>query len=281
MPTSLPKSRTGCRLRCVIAVLLTTTTSFPAGAQVSDTSRARPDSSLARREAEKVLEHAHAIRWYEAAAVVGGAALLSTLDQPVHRTVQQHRSPFLGDVAAVFRQEGEPEYYATVSLGVFGAGLVANSPELRRAGRRLVAAVLLSYLASEGTKRLVGRSRPNEDVGAFKFHPFTSLKDSAGVETRGSLPSGHTTTAFAVAASLADDIHSTVLDIGLYTVAAGAGWSRIYDNRHWLTDAVLGAALGITTAKIVNGRWRLFGWRPPTFLVTPTGGAGIGWDVPL
>jgi membrane-associated phospholipid phosphatase len=118
-------------------------------------------------------------------------------------------------------------------------------------------------------------------VGAFNFHPFTSLKDSAGVETRGSMPSGHTVAAFAVATSLADDIDRPVVDVLLYTVAAGAGWSRIYDNRHWLSDAALGAALGYTTAKVVNGQWRIFGWRPPTFLVTPTGAPAVGWSLPL
>ena len=259
-----------------------------ASAQVVDSSGRDPgvrDSakaeSLARREAKQVLDHAHVVRWYEAAAVLGGVVLLSTLDEPVQRTTQRHRSETLGDVAAVFRQQGEPEYYATVSLGVLGAGVVANDAGLRRAGGRLVAAVLLSAIASEGTKRLVGRSRPNERVGAFTFHPFTSLQDSAGVETRGSLPSGHTVAAFAVATSLADDIDSPVVDVLLYTVAAGAAWSRIYDNRHWLSDTALGAALGYSTAKVVNGQWRIFGLRPPTFLVAPSGAPAVGWSLPI
>jgi len=187
--------------------------------------------------------------------------------------VQRHRSETLDDLAGVFRQEGEPAYYAGVSLGVLAVGLVAHNTNIQRAGGRLVTSVLLAGLASEGMKRLVGRSRPDEGVGAFEFHPFTSLKDSSGLQVRQAMPSGHSTAAFAVATSLADDIDSPVADILLYTLAAGAAWSRINDDRHWLTDTAMGAVLGVTTAKLVAGRWRIFNLRPPGFLVTPAGAA--------
>jgi membrane-associated phospholipid phosphatase len=133
------------------------------------------------------------------------------LDEPVQRYAQRHRSNTTNDIAAVFRQEGEAPYYAGISLGVLGVGIVAGNPGIRRAGARLVTAVVVSAAEMEAIKRLVGRSRPNEDVGAFSFHPFTSLKDFAGVETRGAMPSGHVTAAFAVATSLSDGAPARLL----------------------------------------------------------------------
>jgi membrane-associated phospholipid phosphatase len=65
--------------------------------------------------------------------------------------------------------------------------------------------------------------------------------------------------------------------VGLYTLAASVGWSRINDDRHWLTDIAAGAALGITTSKVVSGRWRLFGLRPPNILLGPS--PGVAWRV--
>jgi membrane-associated phospholipid phosphatase len=50
-------------------------------------------------------------------------------------------------------------------------------------------------------------------------------------------------------------------------VAAGVGWSRVNDNRHWLSDVAAGAVLGIASAKVVNGRWRIFNLRPPNVVV--------------
>jgi membrane-associated phospholipid phosphatase len=254
----------------------------PVAAQRPDSVAAPPaaDSaardSAARAAAQRVLARAHVIRWYEAAAAVGGIGALMLLDEPVQRFSQKHRSKTTDDIAGFFRQEGEVPYYAGISLGVLGVGLVTGKPGIRRAGTRLVAAVALSAAEMFAMKHLVGRSRPNEGVGAFSFHPFTSLKDSAGVETRGSMPSGHVTAAFAVATSLVDDIKSPFVKVLLYTAASGTAFSRINDNRHWLSDAGMGAVLGIFTAKVVNGHWRVFGLRPPGFLVTPAG-PGLGW----
>jgi membrane-associated phospholipid phosphatase len=66
----------------------------------------------------------------------------------------------------------------------------------------------------------------------------------------------------------------------LFTLASGTAFSRINDNRHWLSDAGVGALLGVTMAKLASGRWQMFGLRPPGFLLTPRG-AAVGWDLPL
>lgn len=270
--------------RSGIGALLLAVTAAPLVAQVPDSTKKRADAdTLARanQQARQIVNQAHVVRLWEVGAVLGGAALVSLLDQPLERSFQRDRSPFLTDLSSVFRQQGEPWYYVSVSVGVWGAGVIANSHDLRRAGRRLMAAVAVSGLTEQVIKQLVGRARPNEGSGAFTFHPFSSLKDSLGVQTRGSFPSGHATAAFAVATSLADDIRNPFATAALYTLAAGAAWSRIYDNRHWLSDTFVGAALGITTAKVISGRWRVFGWRPPSLLVRPTGEVALRWTLPL
>jgi membrane-associated phospholipid phosphatase len=82
--------------------------------------------------------------------------------------------------------------------------------------------------------------------------------------------------AFAFATSLADEIHSPVAKVGLYGMATAVGWSRVNDNRHWLTDVASGALLGIASSKIASGRWRIFGIRPPSIIAVP-GGMSVGW----
>lgn len=224
---------------------------------------------------------AHVVRAYEVVIALGGVGALMLLDGPVQRFAQNHRSETTDDIAGIFRQEGEAPYYAGVSLGVLGVGLATSNPGLRRAGGRLVTSVAISAVQIGLLKRLIGRSRPDGDVGAFEFHPFSSPTDSAGIESRGSMPSGHVTAAFAVATSLADDVKSPVAKAVLFALASGTAFSRINDNRHWLSDAGVGALLGFTTAKVVSGRWRVFGLRPPGFLLTPGGAAAVGWDLPI
>ncbi len=223
--------------------------------------------------------HPHVVRWYEVAAVAGGAALLSTLDEPIQREVQENRSQTTDDAASFFRQEGEPWYYVGVSLGIVGVGVVTGDAGIRRTGYRTTAAVVTSAAAVQVLKVLTGRSRPNAGKGAFDFHPFTSPQDSNGVSSGMALPSGHAAAAFAIATSLADDIDSPVADILLYTAATGTAWSRINDDRHWLSDVALGAAIGITSAKLVSGRWRIFNITPPGFLLDPNGAPALGMSV--
>jgi len=66
-----------------------------------------------------------------------------------------------------------------------------------------------------------------------------------------SFPSGHTATAFLGAEFLYQEYKDVSIWYGIsgYVIAAGTGGLRIYNNRHWLTDVVAGAGIGILSAK--------------------------------
>jgi membrane-associated phospholipid phosphatase len=207
------------------------------------------------------------LRWWEGVLAAGAVAGISAADEPLRNTIQRHRSDASDDAASVFRHMGQPEVYGTVGLGMLGVGLLAHDRGLERSGARVLASIALAYAATGGSKLVTGRSRPYESpASAFQFHPFSGHQ---------SLPSAHATAAFALATSLADDIHSVPADVALYGLAAGTAWSRLNDDDHWLSDTVLGAAIGVASAKLVSGRWRLFRIRPPRFLVSPSGAAVV------
>lgn len=96
-------------------------------------------------------------------------------------------------------------------------------------------------------KRLIGRARPVhlDELGTLSFHPFTLDWSLAG------FPSGHATTAFALAVTL------TAL-LGrhwrwpLLIFASLVALSRIVTGMHYLTDVVAGAALGTFGAILVR-----------------------------
>ena len=64
---------------------------------------------------------------------------------------------------------------------------------------------------------------------------------------RNSFPSGHAATAFMGAEFLRREYgHKSVLcAVGGYAAAVFTGYMRIQNNRHWLSDVVTGAAVGI------------------------------------
>ena len=207
----------------------------------------------------------HVVRLWEAAIVAGGVGALLADDRHVLHEVREHPTSGAADVADVFRLAGDIKAYTALSLGTLGAGLLAKDAGITRTGAQLAASGALAVASFGLLKVVTGRSRPNVGSGAYEFHPFAG---------GGSFPSGHSAMAFALATTLGDASHSTWVTAGLYVIATGTAWSRVYDERHWPSDVLLGAALGVTSAKLVNGRWRLFGLRSPGFLVSP-GGAGL------
>jgi hypothetical protein len=85
-------------------------------------------------------------------------------------------------------------------------------------------------------------------VNALKL----SIKEQRPDKTsNNSFPSGHTATAFMGAELLRHEYRNVSPWIGVagYTVAAGTGFFRLYNNRHWLTDVIAGAGIGILSAK--------------------------------
>lgn len=84
-------------------------------------------------------------------------------------------------------------------------------------------------------KALVGRSRPELWLGAFHF---SDPKAS-------SFPSGHTIGAFAIASAVLFGSRSTPLRTFALVLACGVAASRVMAFRHWPSDVVASALLGI------------------------------------
>jgi membrane-associated phospholipid phosphatase len=208
------------------------------------------------------------IQWWHAVAAAGGLSALMLLDRPMQRYAQHNSGTGADNVARVVRHFGQPEVYGTVTVGLLAAGVVTGRPQVTRVGGRLAASLVLAGVVTEAGKLTLGRPRPEQSLDADGFSPFSGQV---------AMPSGHAAVAFALATSLADDIHRPWATVGLYGMATAVSWSRINDNRHWLSDVAGGALVGITAAKLASGRWRIFGLRAPSIIAAPSG-AALGWS---
>lgn len=67
-----------------------------------------------------------------------------------------------------------------------------------------------------------------------------------------SFPSGHTATAFMTATMLTKEYGSKTpwIGIGAYSVATATGVMRIANNKHWLSDVLTGAGIGIISTEL-------------------------------
>ena len=96
-------------------------------------------------------------------------------------------------------------------------------------------------------KILINRHRPYHDNP-----PNPSIFEGPSKHLYRSYPSGHTTSAFAVATIIASEYNDNLLiPITAYSLASLSGLSRISDNKHWASDVLGGAVFGWAMGKFL------------------------------
>lgn len=118
-------------------------------------------------------------------------------------------------------------------------------------------------------------------VNSLKY--TTSVERPDGSNNK-SYPSGHTATAFMTATMLTKEYgdRSPWIGIGAYTVASATGIMRMANNKHWLSDVLMGAGIGILSTELgyyfadlifksrglnnVNNNNTFNRWQNPSFL---------------
>jgi membrane-associated phospholipid phosphatase len=131
------------------------------------------------------------------------------------------KSPTAGKIGNVL---GGPALVSAVSAGLLIATAKSSNPHFRTFTFTFVQAVVVDNLLTEALKVSVNRTRPNGEKYSF--------------------PSGHTSNSFA-AATVVSHYYGRKWGIPLYVLSGLVGVSRIEQGKHWPSDTVAGAALGI------------------------------------
>jgi membrane-associated phospholipid phosphatase len=118
------------------------------------------------------------------------------------------------------------------AFAAYGLGRILSEPGVEHLGRDLVRAQVLTQTLTFALKFAVARERPD------------------GSDNR-SFPSGHASGTFATATVL-QRRYGWQAGIPAYAVAGYVGCSRLNEGRHYLSDVVFGAALGITAGRTVT-----------------------------
>lgn len=161
-------------------------------------------------------------------------------------------------------EAGEIMGGAFVQMGgavlAYGVGRYAGESELASLGRDLVRAQVVTAGVTQLLKYSVRRERPDGS-------------------SRASFPSGHSSGTFATA-TVFQRRYGWKAGIPAYGMAAYVAASRLSENKHYLSDVIFGAAIGIA-----GGRAVTFGRGETKFSLRPAATAGgpgvqltiVGW----
>ena len=147
-------------------------------------------------------------------------------------------------IAVFGRMYGEPVTPLILSSALLIQGNSTGNAANKKLGFEIAQASFYSFTVVTMLKYIFGRERPATSLSPFDFHPFSFRSDAFL-----SLPSGHTTIAFSISTVLSENADTQFWKIASYIPAFVTATSRMYENRHWASDVVLGATLGYVTGK--------------------------------
>jgi membrane-associated phospholipid phosphatase len=217
-------------------VLLATTIALHAEAQVQDT----------------ILERTPLLTGKDAlliGAFTLGTAAIAPIDRQVARRLQEpgtQENRFLRTAATGFRVLAVPGS-ALAGVGLYAIGRADGQRRVQALGLHSVESIIIATAVGGGIKFVAGRARPYVDPdNPYDFQLFRGFSE----DKYRSFPSGHTISAFAFASTFTRETQfwwpQSAWYVGtvMYGGATLMGLSRIYNNQHWASDVMGGAAIG-------------------------------------
>ena len=209
------------------------------------------------------------------------AALLQDSSTQDSRKIQK--------VSTFVRTVATPGSYV-IGGSMYVVGRLSKNERLADLGWHGTESLIVGELVAVVIKGTMGRQRPY--VLPRNSNSYQLFRGFGGPDQYRSFPSGHTTSAFAAAAAVSSETSrwwpETRWIIGpiLYTGAALTGVSRMYNNRHWASDVLVGAGIGTFAGlKIVRyhhthpgnrlDKWLLSG----SLIPTDDGGHTVRWSI--
>jgi membrane-associated phospholipid phosphatase len=190
------------------------------------------------------------------AALAGAFALGAIVARPLDKYFAQRllspgtqENQFLRKSARVFNATAVPGAFV-IGGTMYLVGRASDDHKLADLGLHGTEALLIGEVLGGVMKGVFGRGRPYlepEDPNPDDWQLMRGFEDNDGYR---SFPSGHALAAFAAGAAVTAEMSRWhpesrwFVGTAMYGGAAMVGLSRMYENRHWASDVIIGAAVG-------------------------------------
>jgi hypothetical protein len=174
------------------------------------------------------------------------AATISLMfaDQPVRDEVLKDREYFNSVPIEFGRIWGDLPSPIVLFSGFAAYSLFTGDDWTRKVAYEIGQASLYAGGITFLLKFIIGRARPYMEEGSASYHPCSSVF----VQDYHSIPGGHAAAAFTISTVLSRNVKPVWLKVLFYMPAGLTVVSRVYQDKHWLSDCFLEAALGYFVA---------------------------------
>jgi len=211
------------------------------------------------KDAGEIWSYPIHIRTRDILPIAGFAALTGFLignDEIIHRRFMDYRDnhAWVRAVSPVITEMGSYGAWGTAAVFLC-VGLIAKDDKAIETGALASSAMLQSGILVTVLKGLFGRRRPYMAGGVDQWSGpvgFFTRFESGQLGKYDSFPGGHSISAWSLATVLAMQYQETVwVPILAYTTATGVALSRVTENKHWLSDSLVGGVLGHIIGRMV------------------------------
>lgn len=196
-----------------------------------------------------------------AGSVLGFCGLCYAYDKPWSDNLQQlDENADIHNSAQVLSLIGK-NWVVASSIGAVGlTGLILNDRSILEETWALGESFAYTAVLAEVLKKSAGRARPTQSDNAYDFHGFSMDYDS--------FPSGHATTAGALAGCIVRRHPDSWIIVPAVVLAGSIGLSRLTLGKHYPSDVAAGMALGF---------WGGYNLGKPYFTLQKLGFDNQGW----
>ncbi len=180
--------------------------------------------------------------WRDFSLYTAGIGSILLLDDEIYDGIQRNKTEATSDVARVVQEFGSFPSFGIMGAFYVGGAMLDNYKAKTVAKDAFAASFISAGLITSTLKVIVGRSRPDDNEGTYRFQPFGGHH---------SFPSGHTTQAFSLASVIAAHYDEWWVDALSYGIAGGVGLARIEQEAHFPSDVVAGAVIGTVVGKTI------------------------------
>jgi membrane-associated phospholipid phosphatase len=185
--------------------------------------------------------------WITATVITGAAVGLYDNDAKIQTWVQDHKTTTANNIGDDVTGLGHGKYTPALLGGMYLYGHVAGDGKARKTALLSVESFVLTGIFVQTIKYSTHRHRPNT---GDPYHTFDG-PSLHGTNATSSFPSGHGSSAFAVATVIASEYDNAVVPPLAYGVATITALNRVMHNAHWPSDTFVGAAIGYFTGKAI------------------------------